>query len=457
MADNDKKKICVLFGAGAEVCYGLSDGGTFTVNTLLRKREELYEQLDKIIYKDINIEEFAGKYKKNFLFRKDSTSFKKIFKNTVRKYYSLGDVEDNDVCEKILELYNEEKENDKISANNTKTGKEKDEIKKAKDKIEKTDDIKEKANKIIEFFYKDIIIDLDAMTNDNNVNKNNIYTKLKDYFVYDGAVEQKFSNIINPKEKSSNAFWGLVNYFWSAYMEILIPIVKNSPKYSKNEKFEKNKYEFILNNLKEITEYIYDDIGDFIHNYSYKKDGEYYDIIHKSLEPCYVITTNYTPFVEHYFKNNIAFLAGRLCEFEYPRKLCITDICKNPLDWSELFFPFMMTQAPIKPIIVPEQIKEYNKALEFLNECDVLIIIGYSMSEMDNHINAMIRKFITNKNKKMIYCEFWDKEKTNEKFNENDVIKRIRKCLRVETANNIFIIKNEGNANNLIDNIKLNL
>ena len=107
MADNDKKKICVLFGAGAEVCYGLSDGGTFTVNTLLRKREELYEQLDKIIYKDINIEEFANKYKKNFLFRKDSTSFKKIFKNTVRKYYSLGDVEDNDVCEKILELYNE--------------------------------------------------------------------------------------------------------------------------------------------------------------------------------------------------------------------------------------------------------------------------------------------------------------------------------------------------------------
>ena len=100
MADNDKKKICVLFGAGAEVCYGLSDGGTFTVNTLLRKREELYEQLDKIIYKDINIEEFANKYKKNFLFRKDSTSFKKIFKNTVRKYYSLGDVEDKDLHKK---------------------------------------------------------------------------------------------------------------------------------------------------------------------------------------------------------------------------------------------------------------------------------------------------------------------------------------------------------------------
>ena len=256
----------MLFGAGAEVCYGLSDGGTFTVNTLLRKREELYEQLDKII------EEFADKYKKNFLFRKDSTSFKKIFKNTVRKYYSLGDVGDEDVCKKIIELYDEEKENDKISANNMKTEKEKDET-------EKTDDNKKNANKIIEIFYKDIIIDLDAKTNDDNDNKNNIYTKLKDYFVYDGAVEQKFSNIINPKEKSSNAFWGLVNYFWSAYMEILIPIVKNSPKYSKNEKFEKNKYEFILNNLKEIIEYIYDDKGDFIHKYSCKKDGEYYEKI----------------------------------------------------------------------------------------------------------------------------------------------------------------------------------
>lgn len=449
MADNDKKKICVLFGAGAEVCYGLSDGGTFTVNTLLRKREELYEQLDKIIYKDKNIEKFADKYKKIFLFRKDSTSFKKIFKNTVRKYYSLGDVGDEDVCKKIIELYDKEKENDQISANNTKTEKEKDEI-------EKTDNIKEKANKIIEFFYRYIIIDLDATTNDDNDNKNNIYTKLKDYFVYDGAVEQKFSNIINPKEKSSNTFWGLVNYFWSAYMEILIPIIINSPKYSENKEFEKNKYEFILNNLEKITEYIYDDKGDFIHKYSCKKDDEYYDIIHKSLEPCYVITTNYTPFIEHYFKNNIAFLAGRLCEFEYPRKLCITDICKNPLDWSELFFPFMMTQAPIKPIIVPEQIKEYNKALEFLNECDVLIIIGYSMSEMDNHINAMIRNFITDKNKKMIYCAFWNNEKFNEKFNEYDVMKRIKKQLRIET-NNICIIKNEGNINNLIDNIKLNL
>ncbi len=49
-----------------------------------------------------------------------------------------------------------------------------------------------------------------------------------------------------------------------------------------------------------------------------------------------------------------------------------------------------MTQAPIKPIITPTQIEEYKKAIDALDEAKVLVVIGYSLGEADDHINACI-------------------------------------------------------------------
>ena len=63
---NDKRKhgdVTFLFGAGAELAYGLPLGSEFTNRTMLCQRSKMYDALEQY-YKDENIEG----YKKVFMF-----------------------------------------------------------------------------------------------------------------------------------------------------------------------------------------------------------------------------------------------------------------------------------------------------------------------------------------------------------------------------------------------------
>ena len=108
------------------------------------------------------------------------------------------------------------------------------------------------------------------------------------------------------------------------------------------------------------------------------------------------------------------FLSGELALFEVPYELRLVDIRKyklvdtkeDKIKKTDLIFPFLYTQAPIKPIIEPRIIKEYAKALEYLNEIDCLVVVGYSLSTNDNHINAFLRDFVMKQGKRFIYCDY---------------------------------------------------
>lgn len=178
-------------------------------------------------------------------------------------------------------------------------------------------------------------------------------------------------------------------------------------KYAGNKEMEgKNVYKEVLSNLKNTVSKIYD--KDFIQKC--KKDDVYYKIVEKYFSNSNIITTNYTPFVKITGKGDdkIAYLAGKLSQFENPKTFEIKDLELEELGDNEYVFPFLMTQAYIKPIVSRTQIDEYSKAIGFLKETNLLVVIGYSLCENDNHINAIINDYIKKAGHKMLYLKYVD-------------------------------------------------
>ena len=117
-------------------------------------------------------------------------------------------------------------------------------------------------------------------------------------------------------------------------------------------------------------------------------------------------------------------MAGKLIQMEDPYNLELLDLRENQDFQDRLVFPFMMTQAPVKPIVFPEQIREYSRFASALDESDILVILGYSLNESDNHINVYLRDYLKKDNKKIIYCVHYEEGKKVK--NEAWVLKQLR-------------------------------
>lgn len=245
---------------------------------------------------------------------------------------------------------------------------------------------------------------------------------------------------MNKNKYGRYKYYKLFNYFWSSFFTILIPLLENSIKY-RNMVTPNIDYKLILKNLDSILKYIYSD--EFINDYNKpSKNKNYYKALKNSdLNEVYILTTNYTPFLEKYFSvDKISYLAGKMNLFENSEKNIVFEFPqKDIID----FFPFLMTQAPIKPILHPMQIDEYYKGINNLNNSDYLVIIGYSLCDNDNHILTIIKDFYL-KNKKIIYCYY---VKTNDKsINSKELIKEktneISDILKLPNSNNLTILIN---------------
>ena len=126
-----------------------------------------------------------------------------------------------------------------------------------------------------------------------------------------------------------------------------------------------------------------------------KKEDLYYDMISKfkSNFDINVITTNYTPFAQNMIgllDDEIAYVHGKLDWFENIKTKEVK-ILSEHLDDS-IIFPFIFVQSGVKPIISPVQLREYVKAMKFLEEADLVIILGYGINSDDEHILNMLRE-----------------------------------------------------------------
>lgn len=405
-ASSSGKKVVFLFGAGAEYGMGLPTGAQYTEQTMLHKNLELFKALEQF-YEARTTDEYSGKYRKDFLFSNPrSHTFLEIVKRAA-KNVNEECVDNRDIDEatrEVVKAYNTYAE--AVNANELGSGTKK-----------QTEIAESKLKDLAEKAYLNII------GKDIRVREcSEAYSTLRKHFSYYGSVEKDFASIICPKEAGTITFWRLINYFWTAYFAITCPLLGIEEPHEQD-------YNKLLSSLCGMIDKIYDKnvIRGLVR-------GKYYDILHNTYPNSMAITTNYTPFVEYVWgEENSVYLAGKLSQMEDPTTFEILDLQeKGQSIESRFLFPYMMTQALVKPIIGPEQIDEYSRFSDCLSEADTLVIVGYSLGSADNHINSFIRKFLKDGGR-LIYCAYKDSERVTEDKKRTEVLR----ALRLSNAENV--------------------
>lgn len=434
------KKITFLFGAGTESgseSFGLPSGGEYTLKTMQQKHEKLYAALRKF-YKGRLSDSYAKEYRNKFLFEKDSHTFREIIYRAARECidYNVDDPKYKEYieCVREYEAIKDVKEDS-------------DQIK--KEKKDKRGKVKEEAKTV----YDLLIVDSDNQDADDDIqlavgSKNKKDKEFKDYLSFYGAVEKDFSAIVDPNHVGLTQFWRVINYFWSAFFTILEPLCRDFSWYESLNGNLQSFYERVLNDLQNEIKKVY---SDYNYDRADSKRGNYYKPIRDRYPDCTAITTNYTPFIEHYWGDNSIYLAGRLSEFEFPEELSVKDIRKASIESSSFVFPFLMTQAPVKPIVVSNQIREYSKALEKLNKTETIVIIGYSLGQADNHINAMLREFALERTKRIIYCYYVGDDPKDANKKREEILRSLKLA---EGEVNLDMVANNGNVAELMDKLE---
>lgn len=418
------KDICFLFGAGAEAAYQLPLGEQFTLETILNKRVDMYEEL-KVFYENRMVSNYIQSYRKEYLFKKTSNSFYEMIYRALKQ--CKEDLPNGNIdieTQGFLKFYYDSH----TPRNDTK--------------------IAFKEN-VVEIMYNYITKSISANPNRNHYKYKSIFERM----TYYGTVEKDFSSIIDPNGAGLIQFWRFVNYLWSAFFSITLPLLDNSELFMNKSyypQYEVNKYQAVLQNLNDVVTFLYS--NEYLN--SVQQFGYYGKLQKKFSERInYALTTNYTPFVKNIF-NKTAYLAGELSLFEYPHQLEVKDITKSTLTKKSFVFPFLLTQAPVKPIIEPKQIKQYSKMYTALNNSSYLIILGYSINNNGNHINSYIREFVKRTKTHLIFCKYI----CNMKYKKEDYRKEIenisRKLYFKHSKENIHILYTDGKADKLCDDLK---
>ncbi len=422
---SNEKKITFFFGAGAEAVFGMPLGAQYTLDTILSKRSQMMAAL-KDFYSD-RTNAYSSTHVVQHLFSDDSHTFREIVHRAARILRDCEGYIDSD-SKRIVEL-------SQYDTKDTAAAK----------------TFFEEVKKVFEY----VVIDIDK-PRDNSKRLRQIkedgspYSSLMDKFTYYGSVEKDFSTIINPKEAGTHRFWRLINYFWSAYFSIVIPVLDLSLKYRNNKEYTKNKYAYILTNLNEVVRYIYCS-EDFRFDINETYQRSYYNQLQQAFPNSTAITTNYTPFLEFAKFEKTVFLAGKLSQFEIPEELRVIEIGGNEDIANKFIFPYMSTQAPLKPIIDCVQLKEYSKFIDALGNTDVLVIIGYNINDNDNHINALLRDFLIKQpTNRIVFSQYVDNPND---FNREKAISDVAKKLRITskaTKDQITTIPNHGTTDEIL-------
>ena len=185
----------------------------------------------------------------------------------------------------------------------------------------------------------------------------------------------------------------------------------------------------------------------------FSNEGYYHDLKSKidsgEIEPTTIATTNYNTFIKDVLGTEICYLNGstELWYDPYINRIGT----KEELDANEIHFlvPLLFTQSGTKPMTCIEMSKKYVKMYDDFKSSDLICVIGFGFNTDDEHINGIIRSLIDMENKNIVVIE----------INPDANSERIAQKLKTNKLNNIHVINinkdRQSNSNNWIDSLAL--
>lgn len=344
----------LLAGAGAEVDLNLPSGPNFTRDTFYCQKTNMYKALKSFYSNRLGKSEHDRipiKYDPAFLFNTRGRAFRNLIEN-------LMNCCQPDVCDLL--------------------GKSQEDCREFSD-LNK-DDLKTLFNALVvegDDYCSRLPVGGIAIPNEAHFN----------------ILEDYYSNLLRPNENIVR-FWKIVNFYWSAFFSILLPITDIF--YSDFGLYLSDKYGFVLSHLDDAVHRVFDfdTLLRFLPEQCYyKRLSGLFDV---------VITTNYTPYVSsvvNFEPARCIRLSGCLSQFEHLDVLEFEDYSTagKHIDHASFIFPYLLCQSPVKPIISQNQIMEFASAVAAMREADEIVVLGYSFCDQDSHIASMVGKAIRDK------------------------------------------------------------
>jgi len=159
-------------------------------------------------------------------------------------------------------------------------------------------------------------------------------------------------------------------------------------------------------------------------------DGYYKDLMKISDSIHTIGTSNYNKFIEEFIsKQNIHYLNGSVDDYydPYKNKILTEDEAKNS---KHICVPLLFTQSGIKPLTSVVMSRRYVNYFDELSDCSVILVLGYGCNSDDGHINGLLREIIEEKKKKVILFSF-----------DNSTIDDYISKLRIDNSNLLEVQK----------------
>lgn len=177
----------------------------------------------------------------------------------------------------------------------------------------------------------------------------------------------------------------------------------------------------------------------------YDNPTGYYDVLKNAIdnglfEVTEIATTNYNTFIEEILQTEVTYLNGSTQLWYDPY---INKIGKeSELDKEHhIIVPLMFTQSGTKPMTSIAMSEKYVKAYNNWKSADCLVIVGYGFGSDDEHINGIIRTLIDDDNIKIKVVTLADNTKS-----QDNIVEEIGMKIKVKNLDNISLILVDKNG-----------
>lgn len=158
-----------------------------------------------------------------------------------------------------------------------------------------------------------------------------------------------------------------------------------------------------------------------------------------------VATTNYNQFIQDILGVDVAFLNGSTEIWYDPYLNRIGDKSQLTTTERHILVPLMFTQSGTKPMTSIEMSIKYVDTYEKWKISDKIVIVGFGFSTDDEHINGILRTLIDVDNKDIMVVTLGG-------LQSNEAIaKEIARKIKVNKVSNISILQVDRNGNSLAD------